>query len=246
MRAWRLASKSSTRLRRCCDLFFVLRGGTDHSGCALARLFKTTRLESRLIARWMGLNPVPFPSANRGSMGSAYGPIPACRLRPVPRARSDIANTALRIFLQEMGAAYDEERGRSPYNGRRDFSEIREFFNGQCCYCGTEFSASAPANQDHLIPMNKADLGLHAWGNVVPACQACNNARQRRDWRDYIIERAGARAEERHSRVRAFLADYGYDPNLDLRSTAEALYEEVGGVAMTLIETKIRRVRERL
>ena len=107
----------------------------------------------------------------------------------MPRGRADIANTALRIFLQEMGAAYDEERGRSPYRGTKDqFAEIRDFFGQRCCYCGVEFSGSSPVNQDHLIPMNKTDLGLHAWGNVVPACQACNNARQRTDWRDYIIE----------------------------------------------------------
>jgi len=69
------------------------------------------------------------------------------------------------------GAAYDEERGRSPYNGGKHFEEIKEFFCGRCCYCGVEFGPTMPAVQDHLVPMNKAYLGLHAWGNVVPACQ---------------------------------------------------------------------------
>src|SRR5262249_9608514 len=107
------------------------------------------------------------------------------------RGRADIANAAIRILLQEIGAAYDEERGRPPWKAGKHFAEVKQFFGGACCYCGVEFSASAPANQDHLIPMNKADLGLDAWGNIVPACAACNNARQRKDWRDYIIERAG-------------------------------------------------------
>ena len=77
----------------------------------------------------------------------------------MPRGRPDIANTALRIFLQEMGAAYDEERGRPSYKGGKSFEEVKDFFGGRCCYCGADFGPTVPAVQDHLIPMNKADLG---------------------------------------------------------------------------------------
>jgi 5-methylcytosine-specific restriction endonuclease McrA len=164
----------------------------------------------------------------------------------MPRGRPDIANTALRIFLQEMGAAYDEERGRTPYRGGKHFEEIKQFFGGRCCYCNTEFSTAVPAVQDHLIPMNKADLGLHAWGNIVPACQACNATKQRKDWRDFIIERAGPDAAERHARVKAFVREYDYEHKVDLRSVAEELYEEVGSIAMTLIAAKIKRIRDKL
>ena len=163
----------------------------------------------------------------------------------MPRGRPDIANTALRIFLQETGAAYDEERGYAPYRGSKDFSTIRDFFGQRCCYCNADFS-SASAVQDHLIPTNKTDLGLHAWGNIVPACQVCNAKKQGHDWRDFIIERAGSDAGERHARVRAFLEQYHYQPSFDLRETAEELYDEVGGIAMTLIAAKVKRIRTRL
>ncbi len=56
------------------------------------------------------------------------------------RGKADIANTALRIFLQEMGAAYDEECGLTPYNGSRDFKIVREFFGERCCYCDADLS----------------------------------------------------------------------------------------------------------
>jgi hypothetical protein len=164
----------------------------------------------------------------------------------MPRGRPDIANTALRIFLQEMGAAYDEERARPPYRGGRHFDEVKRYFDGRCCYCDAEFSLTSPAVQDHLIPMNKADLGLHAWGNIVPACPSCNATKQRKDWRDFIIERAGPHAGERHARVKSFLDEYGYKPSFELRDVAEELYEEVGSIAMTLIATKIKRVRDKL
>jgi hypothetical protein len=161
-------------------------------------------------------------------------------------AKANIANTAIRIFLQDMGAAYDEERGLPPYRGGHDFAKVKEFFGDRCCYCGVEFSAAIPAVQDHLIPMNKTDLGLHAWGNVVPACHPCNAKKQGGDWRDFIIERAGADAQERHTRVKAFRDEYKYAPSFDLVDTAEELYEEVGSIAMTLIGAKIKRVRAKL
>lgn len=162
------------------------------------------------------------------------------------RGRADIANTALRIFLQQMGAAYDEERGLTPWRGAKDLPQVVEFFSGRCCYCDTEFVPGVSAVQDHLIPMNKTDLGLHAWGNVVASCSPCNAKKQGGDWRDFIIERAGAQAAERHKRVKEFLQHYGYAPSLDLRDIASELYDEVGSIAMTLITSKVQRVRSRL
>jgi hypothetical protein len=141
-----------------------------------------------------------------------------------------------------MGAAYDEERGLPRFRGK-DFVVIREFFGGRCCYCDVEFSVDVPAVQDHLVPMNKSGLGLHAWGNIVPACSPCNAKKQGGDWRDFIIQRAAAHAGERHARVKAFLDHYRYAPEHDLTTVAEDLYEEVGAIAMTLINAKVNRLR---
>jgi hypothetical protein len=162
------------------------------------------------------------------------------------RGRPDIANTALRIFLQEMGAAYDIERGLTPYRGdKSDVATIKEFFLDRCCYCDVELGPGVVA-QDHLVPMNKSGLGLHAWGNVVPACGPCNSKKQGGDWRDFIIQRAGEHAAERHQRMKQFLDQYGYKPTRDLRAVAEELYDEVGAIAMTLIESKVKRIGSKL
>ena len=161
----------------------------------------------------------------------------------MPRGQADIANTALRIFLQEMGAAYDVERGLNAYNGSRDFDEVKEFFGGRCCYCDTQFGPARRAVQDHLIPMNKTDTGLHAWGNIVPACDPCNAKKQGGDWREFIIERAGAHAAERHARVKGFLQQYRYNPSRNLKDVAAELYEDVASVSMALIRAKIKRAQ---
>ena len=128
---------------------------------------------------------------------------------------------------------------------RRQILALKHFFGNRCCYCDTELAPGLVA-QDHLIPMNKTGLGLHAWGNVVPACGPCNAKKQGGDWRDFIIERAGPHAAERHARMKAFLDHYKYAPTHDLREVAEELYEEVGAIAMTLIESKVKRVRAKL
>lgn len=159
------------------------------------------------------------------------------------RAKSDIANMAIRIFLQDMGRAYDEERNLPPYNRRKHFPAIRTFFEERCCYCGASFDRTA-AHQDHLVPVNKTDLGLHAWGNIVPACQECNTRKHGSDWRDFIVQRAGADARDRHAKVCAFIDEYDYEQKSDLKDTAEELYAEVGSIALTLINEKIKRIRK--
>lgn len=54
----------------------------------------------------------------------------------MPNGKADIANTALRIFLQDFGATYDDMRELSRYAKAKHFKEIRHFFDERCCYCG--------------------------------------------------------------------------------------------------------------
>ena len=61
-----------------------------------------------------------------------------------------------------------------------------------------------------------------------------------------MIQQAGAEASDRYTRMQAFLAQYGYHPKGDLRGVAEALYEEVGVIAMALIASKIKRLKDNL
>lgn len=159
------------------------------------------------------------------------------------RSQADIANMALRIFLQHMGAAYDEARGYKRYDAK-GFAEVREFFNGCCCYCGVP-QLSKQFAQDHLIPMNKAELGLHAWGNVVPACLDCNSKKQGKEWHAYLASCEGSFAAERYLLITDFIAKYKYAPDTNnLISIAGDLYEEVGAIAVALIDAKVNRLRK--
>jgi hypothetical protein len=160
------------------------------------------------------------------------------------KAKSDIANTAVRIFLQDFGAEYDEMRDLPKYAKRKHLPEIKAFFGDQCCYCGVEFGSGQPAVQDHLVPLNRTDLGLHAWGNIVPSCAGCNAAKQGKPWHEIVADRAGNQASERYKRITDFVAHYQYEPPFDLAAATADLYAEAGEVTMALVRTKIRRTRE--
>lgn len=162
----------------------------------------------------------------------------------MPKAKSDIANTAVRIFLQDFGAEYDVMREFPKYQKAKHLPEIAEFFGNRCCYCGTGFGDGKPAVQDHLVPLNKTDLGLHAWGNIVSSCASCNALKQGKPWHQIVASQAGPDAAERYQRIQEFVSHYGYDPPFDLAAACADLYAECGEVAMSLIRTKIKRTKE--
>ena len=159
------------------------------------------------------------------------------------QTRANIANTAVRIFLQDFGGAYDDMRGMPRYLRKRDLPEIARFFGDRCCYCGVEFGPEKRPVEDHLVPLNQTGLGLHAWGNIVSSCAECNANKLGQPWTD-VSDLAGIRAKPRSKRIRQFVSKYRYDPPFDLASATADLYAETGQVAMALIHTKIERTRE--
>ncbi|WP_318433269.1 HNH endonuclease [Photobacterium leiognathi] len=160
------------------------------------------------------------------------------------RSKSDISNSAIRIFLQEVGKFYDIARGYEPFGPKvAQKDELLRFFNYQCCFCGNEINRKS-LSQDHLIPMNKTTLGLHSWGNVVPCCSACNNQKQQKDWIEFTTIKAGEDSKNRISKIEDFIKTYNYDPSLNLHEYADNLYEDVGQVAMTLIILRYKQAQD--
>ncbi len=160
------------------------------------------------------------------------------------RSKSDISNSAIRIFLQDVGRFYDTARGFEPFVPKvKQKEELLDYFNYRCCFCGISIDKTT-ISQDHLIPMNKSSLGLHAWGNVVPCCKACNNEKQQKSWKKFIQIRAGAEVEKRTNLILGFVENKKYDPNLNLHDYADNLYEDVGEVAMTLIKLRYKQAED--
>lgn len=158
------------------------------------------------------------------------------------RSKADISNTAIRMFLQDVGKFYDELRELTPYRGTSSQKqEILSFFDGLCCYCGVGIGLQT-MNQDHLIPMNRVSLGLHAWGNVVPSCAGCNSKKQHKSWESYLAECCSEELKyeaERKANIIRFMEHYQYEPNLELEDVAYNLYQDVGEVSKTLIDLRL-------
>lgn len=162
------------------------------------------------------------------------------------RSKSDISNSAIRIFLQDVGRFYDEARGFDPLVPKvAQKDELLSFFNHQCCYCSVSIDKNS-LSQDHLIPMNKTSLGLHAWGNVVPCCSSCNNEKQQKPWQEFARFKAGPLAPERIQRINEFVTLKNYDPSLNLQEIAGNLYEDIGEVALTLIKLRYAQAKGRI
>jgi 5-methylcytosine-specific restriction endonuclease McrA len=164
----------------------------------------------------------------------------------MPKSKSDISNTAVRIFLEKVGIAYDHERGFEKYSKKKHFPEVRNFFNNTCCLCGVDGSTHE-LEQDHLVPINKSQLGLHAWGNIVPVCKDCNSKKADEDWKTYLNEVSTVTAGARETRLKLFIRSYRYEPDLTpIGDAVEELYEESGEIIDKLIALKLSRASRRM
>jgi len=162
------------------------------------------------------------------------------------KGRSDISNFALRVFLQKVGHVYDTQRGFEPFKPTKNqWVTVTNFFGGRCCYCNAPLNQEE-ATEDHLIPLNKSASGLHAWGNVVLCCGKCNKMKHGKDWREYLITVCVDKIEyqNREIVIENFQTYYKYDPKIKIGPITRNLYEDVGAVAMTLIELRFKQAEQ--
>jgi hypothetical protein len=131
------------------------------------------------------------------------------------RSYADVPNRIVRLFLQEAGRQYDENRGYAPF--RRLTDELNARFGDSCAYCGE----SAPLVEEHLVPINRTDAGLHAWGNIVPACKQCNDIKAGNAWA--IHPRLN---DARRQAITDYISEFDYAPDVaELKFVLEKLYE---------------------
>jgi hypothetical protein len=144
-----------------------------------------------------------------------------------------------------VGDFYDEARGFDKFRPtKKQKEQLLDFFDGCCAFCGRTMT---PANfsQDHLVPMNKERLGLHAWGNVIPAGKECNGEKLHDSWKKFLTKKSrGQTLEGRMKRIESFVEEMRYDPDLGLDDFAGNLYQDVGEVAMTLITLRYHQAQD--
>jgi hypothetical protein len=93
------------------------------------------------------------------------------------RAKSDVANKLVSMFLHEMSRKACLAIGLSVSDSRYADSVVRAF-GGDCLYCGVALTPSVVPVVEHLNGMNRFSVGLHVPGNVAIACKSCNNKKR--------------------------------------------------------------------
>ncbi len=160
-------------------------------------------------------------------------------------SKSDISNHAIRIFLTRVGNYYDKARGFEPFiPNANQKKELLTYFDYECCYCGSEIKITT-LSKDHLVPINKHSMGLHAWGNIVPSCSDCNKSKHQKEWEEFIKEKCeGKVLNNRKRKIQSFIKLKKYNPNLKLHKFAENLYKDVGEVSETLIKLRYNQAED--
>jgi hypothetical protein len=99
--------------------------------------------------------------------------------RATGRAKSDVANKLVSMFLHEVSRKLCAGRGFSVSDPRYTETVFRTF-GTNCCYCENPLESDRAA-VEHLDGMNRLRMGLHVPGNVVVACTRCNREKRRDD-----------------------------------------------------------------
>ncbi len=102
-------------------------------------------------------------------------------LSATKRAKSDVANKLISMFLHELSRALAQDwQMRVESQGYGDL--VRACFDNRCPYCLCAL-AETVAVIEHLDGMNRYRAGLHVPGNVLVACRRCNSEKRRDDSR---------------------------------------------------------------
>lgn len=99
--------------------------------------------------------------------------------RATARAKSDVANKMVSMFLHEISRRIVTEVGLRVTDSVY-VKAVTEIFGDKCAYCRRSLELNGAA-VEHLDGMNRFRVGLHIPGNVTIACVTCNREKRRDD-----------------------------------------------------------------
>jgi hypothetical protein len=106
-------------------------------------------------------------------------PTAAYLRKATSRAKSDVANKLVSMFLHDLSRKISASLGQSVTDAA--YTEaVASTFENNCCYCCLPLEEDR-ASVEHLEGMNRFRLGLHIPGNVIVACKRCNGEKRRDD-----------------------------------------------------------------
>ena len=111
----------------------------------------------------------------------------------------------------------------------KDWAETKAYFDNKCAYCGFAYELVI----EHAIPINRASLGEHRLGNLIPSCHSCNAKKHDKDYREFLDGQ-----QNRIGKIEEYMASRDYVPLGDNKQVAKILamaYQEMGAVSARYI-----------
>ena len=108
-----------------------------------------------------------------------------------------------------------------------EWQRTMDYFGGRCAYTD-EPLVVGEIDQDHVVPMNMKECGLHLFGNVLPVIKEANAAKHARPYVDFV------RDPQRRSKIDTFVRESGYNHRArslgDLRDYCRSQYELINSL----------------
>jgi len=149
-------------------------------------------------------------------LATAKSELHASRGRYRGNAIGKAQNLVVRNILSSLGNESLSEK---------DWHNAKSYFLNRCAYCGNE----SDLLMEHAVPINKAKLGEHRIGNLVPSCKECNDKKHEKDYREYL-----AGDDERIKTIESYMESRNYVPlgdNEQVRMILELAHKEVSALA---------------
>ncbi len=92
--------------------------------------------------------------------------------------------------------------------------------------------------------MNRILVGLHSWGNIVPACKDCNSAKTPMDNRGEPWQSHPTLDPKRIANIEKYIKKYRYAPVIEeLKLVMEKLYRLTDGHTRSLVNFSVVAAR---
>ncbi|MEK6448418.1 HNH endonuclease [Priestia aryabhattai] len=156
----------------------------------------------------------------------------------IRNTKQDAANTAVRALLTAKGETY---LGEKYTKGSKMWADILDDFFYKCAYCEKELYEREEIEMEHLIMLNKEDVGLHHPGNTVPICKACNKRGRIKiyyTWQEHLAQRCSdsATRKQLEEKIKKQLAYYNY------KELDEETKKEISLMSITKAEQHLKDI----
>jgi 5-methylcytosine-specific restriction endonuclease McrA len=135
------------------------------------------------------------------------------------RYRGNAIGNAQNLFVRNILSNIGQESF-----SESDWQETKAYFSNKCAYCGAETDLVI----DHAIPINKAKLGEHRIGNLVPSCNDCNARKGNKDYSEYLDG-----DDEKKQTIESYMDSKNYVPlgdNKQVRMILDLAHAEVSAL----------------